>query len=182
LIRQSKKERAFFEKLCADYYEKVLRYLFSALGSEGAARDCTQDVFLIACQKCALLSQHPNPGGFLFQTAKNLARKARREGYRQMISDIALDDLEGEPADHTASIDYILDRQLDEQQYMEYVLCKLTDEKRKLYMLYYLEKKSMAQIANLFGIEESAVRMRYVRLRREIREIASEVCEKYFTL
>ena len=182
MSRQSKRERAFFEKLCADYYEKVLRYLFSALGGEGAARDCTQDVFLVACQKCALLSQHPNPGGFLFQTAKNLAHKARREACRQLMTDISLDNLEGEPADRTGSIDYILDRRLDEQQYLECVLSELSAEKRQLYALYYLEKKSMAQIAAIFGIQESAVRMRYLRLRREIRAIASEVCQKHFTL
>ena len=116
MTTHGKEERAFFEQLCADYYEKMLRYLFAALGSEAAARDQTQEVFLTACQKSVLLSQHPNPGGFLFQTAKNFAHKARREGYRQMMADVALYDLDGEPPDNSTAIDSMLDKQIDEQQ------------------------------------------------------------------
>ena len=38
----------------------------------------------------------------------------------------------------------------------------------------------MAEIASAYGLEEPAVRMRYVRLRREIRTIAAQVAEENF--
>jgi RNA polymerase sigma-70 factor (ECF subfamily) len=175
------KDRAFFGELCAAYYEKVLKYLFYALKSESAARDVTQEVFLAACQKSALLRQHPNPGGFLFQTAKNLANKSRAGSYRQMLRDMALDDLPDEPADPSGSIEAALDKEIDEREYIEAVLDNLSDEKRRLYTLYYAEKKGMAEIANLLGLEEPALRMRYVRLRREIRGSISKIAEQYFS-
>jgi RNA polymerase sigma-70 factor (ECF subfamily) len=174
-------DRAFFGGLCADYYEKVLKYLFYALKSESAARDVTQEVFLAACQKRALLRQHSNPGGFLFQTAKNLANKARSEGYRRMLRDMALDDLPEDPADHHGTIEAALDREIDEREYIEAALESLSDEKRRLYALYYAEKKSMAEIAGLLGLEEPALRMRFVRLRREIRGNISRIAEQYFS-
>ena len=176
-----KKDEAFFVELCGSHYEKVLKYLFYALKSESAARDVTQEVFLAACQKRSLLRQHPNPGGFLFQTAKNLANKARAESYRQMLRDTMLDDLTYEPRDPAGTVEDALDKEIDEEDYIKAVLDTLTDEKRRLYALYYADKKSMAEIALLLGIEETALRMRYVRLRREIRASISKIAEQYFS-
>ena len=38
----------------------------------------------------------------------------------------------------------------------------------------------MAEIAALLALREDALRMRYVRLRREIREIVEEIAEQNF--
>jgi len=182
LFGYNKKEETFFNNLCESYYEKILRYLYGALDDETAARDCTQEVFLTACQKCKILTQHPNPGGFLFQTAKNLAKKVRRESFSQMIREQTGDNETDQIPDWNMSIEAVLDRQVDEQEYVEVVLAQLTEEKRNLYKLYYISKKSMADIATLLGIEETAVRMRYVRLRREIRDIIDQIAEQYFII
>ena len=170
----------FFETLCVDYYEKILKYLYASLGNEAAARDCTQDVFLVACQKAELLQQHPNPGGFLFQTAKNLAQKSRRESFSKLLREVSADDSEQLTPDLQGGIEAVLDSEVDELQYVEAVLSRLSDEKRKLYSLYYMNHQSMAEIAALLELEEPALRMRYVRLRREIRAIIQEVAEKNF--
>jgi RNA polymerase sigma-70 factor (ECF subfamily) len=176
--------RGFFEQLCVDYYEKILRYLYGVLNDETAAKDCTQDVFLIACKKADVLSAHPNPGGFLFQTAKNLAHKSRREGFRQMLNELrteaAADALTAKLADANADIEKVLDEEINEGDYIETVLGRLSEDKRNLYTLYYINKLTMAEIAVRLGAEEPAVRMRYVRLRREIKTIIAEVAEQNF--
>lgn len=182
MFGERKKMQSFFEQLCVEYYEKILRYLYASLRDEATAKDCTQDVFLTACQKSELLMQHPNPGGFLFQTAKNLSQKSRRESFSRMLRETS-DDVDAvEVADLNADIITMLDKQIDEQEYIETVLSQLTNEKRKIYSLYYLDKKSMSEIAGLLGVEEAAVRMRYVRLRREIRTIAIEVMKQNLCL
>jgi RNA polymerase sigma-70 factor (ECF subfamily) len=176
--------RGFFEQLCVDYYEKILRYLYGVLDDETAAKDCTQDVFLIACQKVDVLSAHPNPGGFLFQTAKNLAHKSRREGFKQMLNELrteaAADALTAKLADANADIEKVLDEEINEGDYIEAVLGRLSEDKRNLYTFYYINKQTMAGIAARLGVEEPAVRMRYVRLRREIKTIIAEVAEQNF--
>jgi RNA polymerase sigma-70 factor (ECF subfamily) len=167
-----------------DYYEKVLRYLYSVLNDKTRAKDCVQDVFLIACRKADILRSHPNPGGFLFQTAKNLAHKSRREGFRQMLNELqieaAVDALTTKLADANADIDKALDEKINESDYIETVLGRLSDDKRRLYTLYYISKRTMAEIAAILGAEEPATRMRYVRLRREIKNIITEVAEQNF--
>ncbi|MEM1485197.1 sigma-70 family RNA polymerase sigma factor [Oscillospiraceae bacterium PP1C4] len=180
MFGRSKKAEAFFDRLCEEYYERILRYLYSALGDEGAARDTTQEVFLTACGKRELLMQHPNAGGFLFQTAKNLVKKVRREGFVRMAHEQMMDDESGELIDRDGSIEWMLDRQIDEQDYIEEVLSRLSPEKRKLYGLYYLQGRKMGEIAAEYHVDEVAVRMRYVRLRREIKDIAAEVAEQKF--
>lgn len=180
LFGQISRPEAEFQKLCEDYYEKILRYSHHMLGNEAAARDCTQEVFLLACRKRELLAQHPNPGGFLFQSAKNLIKKQQREAFRQMALDTSLEELASDPSDPGAELWESLDRRIDAPLYLEAVLSRLDDEKRRLYALRYLEKKSMAEIAALLALREDALRMRYVRLRREIREIVVEIAEQNF--
>jgi len=137
---------------------------------------------LVALQKSTLLRQHPNPGGFLFQTAKNIAKKKKRESFQQMMLELDAEDtdIDDETTDLSDYIQMVQDQQINEEDYIESVLSELSEEKRRLYTLYYLNKESMREIALLFGVEEAAMRMRFVRLRREIRTIAAAVAVKYF--
>ncbi len=97
-----------------------------------------------------------------------------------MALDTSLEELVSDPADPGAELWESLDRRIDAPLYLEAVLSRLDDEKRRLYALRYLEKKSMAEIAVLLALRDEALRMRYVRLRREIREIVGEIAEQNF--
>lgn len=171
----------FFDNLCVDYYEKILRYCYLKLSNEAAARDCVQDVFLLALSKLETISKHPNPGGFLFQTAKNLIQEERREYSKRMLKET---ELESDCVTIYEDVfDTLLnehDEYIDEQEYIPHVLSMLSQEKKELYSLYYVEKKSMREIAQMYNTEEAAIRMRYVRLRREIKSIVSDVAQKHF--
>ena len=177
---EDKKRKDFFEQLCIDHYEKVLAYLYAVLEDESAARNCTQEVFLTALQKILILYQHPNPCGFLFQTAKTLAKKTRRESFARLLHEQAIEDYELVITDVAATIEIALEREIDEYDYIEAVLGALSEEKRRLYTLYYLNRKSMSEIAGILDVKEPALRMRYVRLRREIKDIAGEIAQKHF--
>lgn len=182
MFGKDKRKQDFFESLCEDYYAKVLQYLFSVLGDEATARDCTQEVFLVALQKSPILREHPNPGGFIFLTAKNIAKRNRRETFKLLLSDISLDEAGNDPSDPSSDLERMLDSEIDAAEYIELVLSRLSEEKRRLYMLYYSERLSMAEIARRYNAQEPAVRMRYVRLRKEIKAIVSEIAEKHFAV
>lgn len=178
---KTKKTEIFFNSLCMDYYKNILRYLFRVLGEEDSARDVVQEVFLAAWLKKDLLMDHPNPGGWLFQTAKNLACKAKRESFSRCMAE---DPLEGEgiqePQDRTSMVEWALDSEIDESRYIDQVLSSLAPEKRQLYALHYIKGISIREIAREMGVGETALRMRYMRLRKEIRKIAAQVAEKNF--
>lgn len=175
-----KKDSIFFDDLCVSYYAKILSYCYAKLNNENLARDSTQDTFLVALQKISILQKHPNPGGFLFQTAKNIIKEKQRSHFKQMMAEAEMRDDQVESPSDFLSLEDITDKQIDESNYAQYVLSQLSEEKSLLYSLYYTEQKSMKEIASILGIKESTARMRYVRLRREIRSIVTDIAEKYF--
>jgi RNA polymerase sigma-70 factor (ECF subfamily) len=176
-----KKESVFFNDLCVSYYAKILSYCYAKLNNESLARDSTQDTFLIALQKISILQKHPNPGGFLFQTAKNIIKEKQRSHFKQMMVETEIrDDQVENPVDLFLRLEEIADKQIDESNYAQYALSQLSEEKSLLYSLYYTEQKSMKEIASILGIKETTARMRYVRLRREIRSIVTDIAEKHF--
>lgn len=175
------KNDSFFESLCEEYYEKILKYIFFKLKDSEASRDIVQEVFLIAYEKVNLLSSHPNPGGFLFQTAKNVLRQTKKESYKKFmieVNETAIERVNNAGDD----VNNVLDKNIDVTRFIEPVLQDLTEDKLQLYNLRYIQNKSMEEIAELLNIESTAVRMRFVRLRREICERVKQISEENFVL
>ncbi len=173
--------KAWLEALCCQWYEPVLRYAYSQLREVESAREVTQETFLVACQKQAQLESHPNPGGFLFATARNLVKNRRKQAFLQMAREpLTPDGQLPDREDPASSLEWMLDRAVDESQWIQQVLSQLSPEKYRLYALHYLEGIPMKEIAQRYGLREEAVRMRYLRLRREIRELAAAVAAENF--
>ena len=167
----------FFNELCERYYEKILKYVYFNIKDESSARDITQNVFLVVYEKIEYVFKHPNIGGFIFQTAKNLTRRHKREIYNKLTKEINSDDV-GNISGGTWEISDMIDREINEFDYVSDILDMLSGDKRNLYNLYYIKMKPMEEIARELGIEYSAVRMRYVRLRKEIKGLIKELAEK----
>ena len=158
----------FFNELCERYYEKILKYVYFNIKDESSARDITQNVFLVVYEKIEYVFKHPNIGGFIFQTAKNLTRRHKREIYNKLTKEINSDDV-GNISGGTWEISDMIDREINEFDYVSDILDMLSGDKRNL-----------EEIARELGIEYSAVRMRYVRLRKEIKGLIKELAEKKF--
>ena len=169
----------FFNELCKLYYEKVLKYAYFSVRDDSSARDITQSVFLIVYEKIEYVFKHPNAGGFIFQTAKNLVKQHKREIYNKLTTEINSEDIIN-ISRSVGDISDIIDKEINEFDYISDVLDMLTDEKRKLYNLYYIKRKPMKEIAYEYGMEYSAIRMRYARLRKEIKALVKEIAEKNF--
>ncbi len=169
----------FFDELCRKYYEKVLKYIYFSIKDETSARDITQEVFLIVYEKSSCILSHPNIGGFIFQTAKNLVKKHKRELYNKLITEINNDNI-SYIADNTYDILDTIDKKINEFDFISDIIDMLTEDKKKLYIMYYIKNKTMEEIAKELGISYSAVRMRYVRLRKEIKALVQEFAEENF--
>lgn len=160
----------FFDELCNNYYKKILKYLMFNLNDESCAMDAVQS-----------LKSHPNPAGFLFQTAKNIMKKKKREIYQKVLNEVYKNDNSIiDIADNNSNIINILDKGINEDDFLIDVFSQLSKEKKELYSLYYIQNNSMENIALKLGIEYSALRMRYVRLRKEIKEIVNKISEEKF--
>lgn len=66
-------------------------------------------------------------------------------------------------------------RSIDEDIYFDLVLGSLSENERKLYELYYVLKKPMKIIARELRLNETALRMKYVRLRKKVKRIVADL-------
>lgn len=164
-----------FDKMCEIYYEKVFRYVWVATSSKERAEDITQEVFLIAYEKGQTFLKHEKPLAFLYTTARNLVHESYRENKKYMAMEIQENTMVSKEEDLAEYIFNQQDRAVEVEPYAEEIIKNLTEDKQKLYRLYYVEHKSMREIAKEYGTNEVTLRMRYVRLRKEIKARVKEM-------
>lgn len=170
-----------FITLCETYHKKILKYLYYSVGNIEDAKDLTQEVFVIVYKRIDELQNHTNIGGFIYQTAKFLLANFKRKAYKKaLIETSAKVELTKDFSDVYDELETIYDRKIDENQYVDSVLTMLCEEKQLLYKLYYIENKNYKEIAKILNINEASLRMRYVRLRREIKKITHNVAKENF--
>ena len=161
-----------FEDICRENYSKIYNYILARTGNRETAEDITQEVFLIAYRKGGDFLSHENPVAFLYVSAKNLLFDYFREAARSMplenpeIEDTTGDVFEQIRINHVDSIDVCI--------YIRQVLDSLNEKERRLYELYYIFKKPMKTIAKELHLNETALRMKYVRLRKKVRRIVAD--------
>ena len=163
-----------FENLYQENYGRVYNYIYGMTKNPSLAEDLTQEVFLIAFRKGSRFLKHENPAAFLYRTARLKTYEAMRDGAEHRT--VALtNELVSDDPDLLTAILAEEDRNIDEREYVPQVMEQLNQEQRELYRCYYLEKKSMRQIAQEKDIKEAALKMRYVRLRKKVRKIIREM-------
>lgn len=171
---------AFFDEICERYYKDIFKYLVFTLKNEEAANDITQDTFVVVYKNIKKVYNHENIGGYIFRTAQNLGKNYKKEFYKRLIREINIDDNVVDIQDYKSDIESSMDADIDEYEYITDIIDSLSDEKQRLYNMYYVEHKPMKEIAAVMNVEYTAIRMKYVRLRKEIREMVRELAEKYF--
>ncbi len=156
-----------FDRICKKNYERIYKYILGMTGNAEVAKDLTQDAFLIAYQKGKEFLTHEKPEGFLYKTAKNLVLVNYRNRQREILFDNQ-EDFRIQREDIFEEICKSRETAISIDLYRKEILEQLSPKKKQLYDLYYVENKSMKEIARELGAGEVALRMRYVRLRKEI--------------
>ena len=163
-----------FEKICEECYPNIYRYLLGISGSRELAEELTQETFLIAYQKGKKFTCHEKPLAFLYKTAWNLASEQFRRQKKEQPSKL-FDEQFPICADVFAELSSQHENSIDIEPYIKIILDSLSEQQRTLYQKYYLEHKSMREIAREINLSEPALRMKYVRLRREIKRRINEL-------
>ncbi|MFR7985217.1 MAG: RNA polymerase sigma factor [Clostridia bacterium] len=163
-----------FKKICRQNYIRIYNYIYAMTREAFLAEDLTQEVFLIAWQKGEDFMRHEKPEAFLYKTAKIKVLETLREEKRNESLELQ----ENMAVDRRDLFDELIwqgEQEIDEQEYMKQVLSQLTDEQKELYQSYYVEHKPMREIAREKRIRESALKMKYVRLRKAVRNIVMDL-------
>lgn len=146
------------------YYAPIARYLSRLLGDVQLAEDLTQETFLDAYVALPRLRPDSNLSAWLFQIATNRARKQLRR--RRLVRWLALDAL----AHHSAGPEEVA----ASRDQVGRALAQLSADQRICLLLQTWGGLSAAEIGQVVGKGEDAVRMTLVRARRRFRAAYGE--------
>lgn len=179
---RTRKEEKFFIEICEQYHEKILKYLYYTVGNIEDAKDLTQEVFTIVYIRLGEVAGHENLAGFIYQTAKFQAANFKRKQSTKIQYEYRLVNKGPEEKAQSAyeGMLQLEDEIIDETCYIDDVLGTMDEAQRKLYYYRYVEKKNYKEIGGLLGINEVALRMRCLRLRKQLQKKIQEVGVQYF--
>lgn len=170
----------FFDDICRNYYNDIYKYLVFTLRDEDKAKDLVQDTFVVVYKNIEKVYNHENYGGYIFKTAQNLAKNYKKQLYKRLLNEVSMDEKIMEIEDYRSTIENSLNSEINEYEYITDIIDLLSEDKQKFYRMYYIEKKSMKEISEKEGIGYTALRMKYVRLRKEIKAIVKKLSENNF--
>jgi RNA polymerase sigma-70 factor (ECF subfamily) len=148
-----------FEKLLDGYEKKVFRMAFMMLRDAGRAEEVTQDVFLKLWQALPGYDGRASLSTWLYAIARNTCLSAvRSESYRRTE---LLDEMSGPKSDPRPAVHIDLKRGL----------AALPEAQREALTLFYLEDRSIADVAAILELPEGTVKSLMHRARRTLGEM-----------
>jgi len=155
---------ARFERLFLTHQTPILNYLYRFVGDVGRAEELAQETFIKAYRALTRLPADANERAWLYRIATNTARDWNRR--RRLIQWLPLlnrdnDSLsKGDPAG-----------QIVEAEAVQRALASLPVIYREPLLLYSMQGFSTAEIADILGLSQSAVKVRLFRARELFRGV-----------
>ncbi len=162
-----------------DCYRSLLKYCRVRLGKyESHAHDCVQDAFIVLYNKLTDGENIENPRAFLYRTADNFIRRTVKECSKQLKRNVSLDDVSA----ITSSSVSVINDTLDYEKCAEALIDMLSDYDKQIYIMKYIEKLSIGEIAVSLNISPAAAAKRLQRMRDKIKHLISEIDYEEMTL
>ena len=155
-----------FEALLDAYQEKVFRLAWSMLGSEAAAQDATQEVFLKIWKALPKYRGGGSASSWIYTITRNTCLTELKKNQRRHHVSLAEEPVEAELDRLTASqpSEHAAGRAMDAQV----LLAELPEHYRRVVTLFYLEQKSYEEVASMLAIPMGTVKTYLHRAKKEL--------------
>jgi len=158
-LLQKHRYQEALERLLDLYEKKVFRMAVMMLKDAGRAEEVTQDIFLKLWQALPAYDGRAAPSTWLYTIARNTCLSAvRAESYRRTTQ---LDQSSEPTVSNTALLNIEL----------EQCLSSLPEIQREVIALFYLEEKSVKDVAKMLDLPEGTVKSHLHRARRALGEM-----------
>jgi RNA polymerase sigma-70 factor (ECF subfamily) len=160
-----------FTSLVQEYQDRIYRYCVNRLG-EAQGEEIAQDVFLTAWESLAKFRRESTISTWLTGIAKNKCIQAfRNRGRRQIIASTFVEDIRSQShAEGAVSPEDIVMHEARRQE-LSQGMSKMREDERLLLNLRYHKGLPVAEVAELLGKSEAAVRKRLLRALERLRKI-----------
>lgn len=140
-----------FERLLADYQDKVFRLAWSILRDDAAAEDAAQEAFLRAWKNWDSFRGESHRATWLYSIARNVALTMAERRGREAEGKMP------EIAVAPAPVSYLWRH-----------VARLPEPYRQVLTLYYFEERSYAEVAEMLGTPLGTVKAQLHRARKEL--------------
>ena len=162
-VKAARQDPAAFSALYRSYVTPVYRYLYSRTGNAAEAEDLTTTVFMSALENLQRYQEQGNFKAWLFTLARNkLADSYRRERWHLPLEEWASTmGPNGNDPERTVIKMETMDR-------LKRLFQELKPEQQELLHLRFAAQLSFAQIAQVVGRSEAAVKMAVYRILQQL--------------
>jgi RNA polymerase sigma factor (sigma-70 family) len=153
-----------FEQFFLAQYEAVLRVLVLTTGDRERATDATQEAFIKAYARWSKIRRYESPAAWVRRVAINASRdsfrsdrrrRKREEALRVDVNDLTTDD---HPSDTVATD----------------LLGNLPSRQREVATLFYVDDRTVAEIARILRLNEGTVKYHLSHARDSLRRLLDE--------
>jgi len=157
LIAAALENPAAFGRLYDRYVQPIYRYVYSRVGSSHEAEDITSQTFMAAYESLTRYREQGQFSAWLFRIARSKMNDHFRRSRREVGLEAAGEILEREDALGTLI-------RAEELSRIRSLISHLDEDEQELIRLRYVADLSFAEIANLLGRREDAVKKSVYRL------------------
>jgi RNA polymerase sigma-70 factor (ECF subfamily) len=151
---------AAFELLLDRYQKKVFRLVYSILKEAAKAEEVTQDIFLKIWQVLPDYDGRASLSTWLYTITRNTSLSAlRAESYRKTLP---IEDFEPSAANWEAGM-----QQLEIKQLLQ----RLPEVQQQVITLFYLQDRSVEDVAHMLDLPEGTVKSHLHRARRALADM-----------
>lgn len=150
-----------FEQFFLDNYQAVLHILILTTGDRERATDATQEAFIRAYAKWARIRRYDSPTAWVRRVAINASRDSFRSDRRRRHREAALPlSAESSQTDRYASESAASD-----------LLNELPERQREVATLFYVDDRSVIEIAAILELNEGTVKSHLSSARERLRQL-----------
>ncbi|MGZ6213522.1 MAG: RNA polymerase sigma factor [Candidatus Limnocylindria bacterium] len=166
---RSDAQKAEFDRIFIEFSTPIYNYALRMVGDADRAADIAQDTFIKAYRKLDTLTDASSTRSWLFRIATNTAidemRRRRHTVPMGGDEDRPLEQPDGGPGPETQVLSGLLDDRISR------ALLRLKPNHRQCLILSDVEDMSAAQIGDVLGMSNGAVRVLLCRARGEMRRL-----------
>lgn len=167
LVELAKEDKDAFGEIYERYMPKIYNYIYYRTGNQQDAEDLTARVFFRALNHIENYVDRGLPfQAWLYRIAHNLVANFHRDQGRRKI--IALDDYVA----HTLKTDAPdkLAEMMDDNEHLIEAIRQLSPERQQLLLLKFIDQLSNAEIGEIMGRTEGAIKSLYHRTLLQLRD------------
>ena len=164
-----------YAEIVTRYQKPVFNLMFRYTRHELDAADLTQDVFFKAFNRLSSYRPERSLFSWLYTLAINVANDWSRARTRKQTRTPPLDELHAPaPPEHNPAIRFETHEQ---GELLEQAMALLSTETREILLVRYRHEQPVKEVAIIFGMSESAVKMRIKRGLEQLQKILREMSD-----